>query len=239
MNFEQVMHELEEMGSEQTRKTYKRHGFKEPMYGVKIGDLKKLAKKIKKDHELGLELYRTGNYDAKYLAQYIVEPKKMSKEILDEWVNAADGYSLSEYAVSAVAAESPFALECIRDWIKCTGDNSEAVKAAGYSTYSYYISMIPNEQLDLDEISSLIKEIGTKIHSEQNRVRYTMNGFVISVGTYIPELLDQAIATAEAIGKVSVDMGDTSCKVPLAKEYIQKVHASDKGGKKRKSVIGR
>lgn len=105
MNLEQVMHELEQMGSVQTRNTYQRHGFKEPMYGVKIGDLKKLANKIKKDHELGLELYRTGNYDAKYLAQYIVDPKKMTKKILDEWISSADGYSLSEYAVSTVGGE--------------------------------------------------------------------------------------------------------------------------------------
>lgn len=83
MNLEQVMHELEQMGSVQTRKTYKRHGFKEPMYGVKIADLKKLVKKIKKDHELALKLYQTGNYDAKYLAHYIIDPKKMTKRILD------------------------------------------------------------------------------------------------------------------------------------------------------------
>lgn len=135
--------------------------------------------------------------------------------------------------MSAVAAESNAALECINR----TGDNDEAFRAAAYSTYSYYISIIPDNLIDLNEISAIIKEIGVVIHSEQNRVRYTMNGFVISVGTYIPLLLDEALVVAETIGKASVDMGSRNCKVPLAAEYIQKVQRLGKSAKKRKRVI--
>ena len=63
-----------------------------------------------------------------------------------------------------------------------------------------------------------------------------MNGFVISVGTYVKPLLKDAKATAKKIGKVEVDMGDTSCKVPLATDYIAKVEKAKKTGKKRKTV---
>ena len=72
------------------------------------------------------------------------------------------------------------------------------------------------------------------IHKAQNRVRYTMNGFIISAGTYIPELTDKAMKIAEQIGKVKVDMGGTSCKVPYGKDYIQKVVDRGTVGKKRK-----
>ena len=63
-----------------------------------------------------------------------------------------------------------------------------------------------------------------------------MNGFVIAVGTYVKPLLKQAKATAKKIGKVDVQMGETSCKVPLATEYIAKVEKMGRVGKKRKTM---
>lgn len=62
-----------------------------------------------------------------------------------------------------------------------------------------------------------------------------MNGFVIAVGTYIKALLPEAKRVAESIGKVSVEMGETSCKVPFAPDYIAKVERMGKVGKKRPS----
>jgi hypothetical protein len=63
-----------------------------------------------------------------------------------------------------------------------------------------------------------------------------MNGFVIAAGSYVTSLTDKANEVAASIGKVSVDMGGTACKVPLANAYIKKME--DKGyiGKKRKSA---
>ncbi len=63
-----------------------------------------------------------------------------------------------------------------------------------------------------------------------------MNGFVISVGTYVKPLLSAAKQTAKTIGVVSVDMGDTACKVPLATDYIKKVETMGRVGKKRKTA---
>jgi hypothetical protein len=63
-----------------------------------------------------------------------------------------------------------------------------------------------------------------------------MNAFVIAVGTYVKPLLKQAKAAAKKIGAVSVDMGDTACKVPLASAYIERVEAVGRVGKKRKTI---
>ncbi len=63
-----------------------------------------------------------------------------------------------------------------------------------------------------------------------------MNGFLIAVGTYVRELSDLAEQAAAKIGTVSVDMGDTACKVPDAGEYIRKARAQEVIGKKRKTV---
>ncbi|MBT6764999.1 MAG: DNA alkylation repair protein, partial [Prolixibacteraceae bacterium] len=63
-----------------------------------------------------------------------------------------------------------------------------------------------------------------------------MNGFVISVGTYIKELTAKTQEVALKIGKVNVNMGGTACKVPLAKDYIEKSIDKGKVGKKRKTA---
>ena len=62
----------------------------------------------------------------------------------------------------------------------------------------------------------------------------TRQCFVIAAGSFISSLTDNATAIAEQIGKVKVDMGGTTCKVPYAPDYIQKIKDKDRIGKKRK-----
>jgi hypothetical protein len=64
-----------------------------------------------------------------------------------------------------------------------------------------------------------------------------MNGFIIAVGSYVTPLGPEALAAAETIGKVTVNMGGTACKVPLATDTIQKVIGMGRQGKKRKTAM--
>jgi hypothetical protein len=149
MTKDEIMLELEKLGNEQTKKVLSRHGAREPFFGVKVGDLKKIVKKVKKNHDLSLELYATGNSDAMYLA-------------------------------------------------------------------------------------GLIDRIEKEIHDAPNRVRFTLNGFIIAAGSFIPGMTKRALDAGRNIGKVEVDMGGTSCKVPLATEYIQKIEDRGSIGKKKR-----
>lgn len=237
MELQEVMSKLENLGSEQTRKIFGNHGCKEPMFGVKIGDMKKLVKVIKKNHELGLKLYETGNYDARYLAHYIVEPKKMTVEVLSKWMDDANCYMLSEYAVSSVTAESNVTKRCIDKWLKEGAQETSYKLAGAFATYSQLISITPDEELDLEEISHLMWTIKNEIHQQRNRVKYTMNSFIIAVGSYIEALSEEALAVADEIGKVDVYMGKTACKVSLASDTIMKIRTMGRLGKKRKKAI--
>jgi len=111
MTKEEVLAELEEFGSEQTKKTFRRHGAKEPFFGVKVGDMKKIVKKIKKDYELSLALYNTGNVDAMYFAGLIADENKMTKENLRDWAKKAPWSMISQYTVAWIAAESQYGWE--------------------------------------------------------------------------------------------------------------------------------
>ncbi|MFE5317915.1 DNA alkylation repair protein [Paenibacillus sp. NPDC056579] len=234
MTLDEVMEKLQSMGTEQTKRTFIRHGAKEPLFGVKVGDMKKLVKDIKQDQELAKALYETGNSDGMYLAGLTVNPKQMSKELLQHWAHQASWYMLAEYTVASVAAESPYAMELAAEWMEA---EEEMIAVCGWSAYTNYLSITPDDKLDREQIRSLLDRVAETIHSERNRVRYVMNGFVISVGSYVPALFQEAVLTAERIGKVHVDVGQTACKVPTATEYIHKVEAMSRVGKKRKTCI--
>lgn len=234
MTLDDVMADLQAHGSEQTKKTLMRHGAREPFFGVKVEHLKTIVKKVKRDHALALALYDTGNTDAMYLAAFLCDPEKMTKPQLNKWVKAAYWHYLSCYTVAWAAAESRFGRELALEWMD---SKKEQIASAGWSTYSSLLSIKPDDELDHDEIVGLLERIERDIHTAPNRVKYVMNGFVISVGSFVPALAARAKATAKAVGKVTVDMGDTDCKVPDACAYIEKVASSGRQGKKRKSVM--
>lgn len=230
----EVLIELEKLGTEQTKKTLVRHGApSNQLFGVKVGDLKVLEKKIKKNHHLSLELYKTKNSDAMYLAGLIADEKLISKEDLNYWVENASWHMIAEYTVPWIAAESKFGLELGLLWIK---SNQENIASSGWSTLSSYLSITANEMIDLKLFQKLLKQIEVDIHKQPNRVKYTMNGFVISSGSYVNDLTKLAKETANKIGKVNVEMNGTACKVPSAEEYILKLEDMNRVGVKKKKA---
>jgi 3-methyladenine DNA glycosylase AlkD len=230
-----VMAELRKRGTEKTRKTYARHGMAtDNMFGVSVADLKVIAKTIKGQQALASELYETGNLDAMYLAGMVADGSQMTPKQLNEWAAGAAGLRMiAEYTVPWVTVENAQARELAMQWIK---QKKEHVASSGWSTYSGLVATNPDDALDLAEIESLLGAVVKGIKSAENRVRYTMNGFVIAVGSYVKPLTKQAKATARQIGVVSVDLGDTACNVPLATAYIEKIEAAGRVGQKRKTI---
>ena len=230
-----VMAELKKRGTEKTRKTYARHGMAtDNMFGVSVADLKVIAKTIKGQQALAAELYETGNMDAMYLAGMVADGSQMTPKQLHGWVEgAAHLRMIAEYTVPWVTVENPHARDLAMQWIQV---KKEHVASSGWATYSGLVATKPDDALDLAEIESLLGVVAKGIKSAKNRVRYTMNGFVIAVGSYVKPLAKQAKATARQIGAVSVDLGDTACHVPLATAYIEKIEAAGRVGQKRKTI---
>jgi DNA alkylation repair enzyme len=209
------------------------HGVEEPFFGVKISDLQKIRKRIKKDYQLALDLYDTGNYDAMYLAGLIADDAQMKKRDLRRWIANATHRPLASSTVSWVAAGSPHGWELALEWI----DSKKAPTAeAGWATLRSIVSVKDDSELDLPELKRLLERVRKNIHQAPNDVRSQMNMFVIAVGCCVTPLTDTATQTAERIGPVTVDMGNTSCQVPFAPDYIRKVQKRGTIGKKRKSA---
>ncbi len=228
-----IVDELKRLGDEKYKTTLLKHGVKEPCFGVKIEDMKRIFKRIKTDYQLALELYDTGISDAMYFAGLVADDAAMTTADLKRWVKQANSPLISEYTVPWVAAGSPAGWNLAKEWID---SKDERIAAAGWSTFSSIVGIKDDGQLDLGELKKLLQRVKKSIHTQPNRVCYCMNGFVIAIGTYVVSLSNLALAVAEEIGQVVVDANGTACNVPSAPDRIKKVQASGSVGKKRKSA---
>jgi 3-methyladenine DNA glycosylase AlkD len=229
MTAKEVLAELKTMATESTRNTLAKHGAPDTLYGVKVEDQKKIQKKVKKNYGLSLELFDSGVPDAQYLAGLIADETRMTKKDLQHWAETATWHMLSEYTVPWIAAESNYGWELALQWID---DKKEYIQTSGWNTLASLVAIKPDEQLDIKALKKLLKRVEREISSAGNRVRYTMNTFVISVGGYVKELTDEALSIGKSLGKITVNMDGTACKVPYAPDYIQKM--LDRGVKKKK-----
>lgn len=228
-----IIQELKPLGSESIKKVLLKHGIPEPFFGVKVEELKKIQKRIKKDYRLALDLYDTGIYDAMYLAGLIADDRKMTRKDLQHWVDHANCNALCGSTVAWVAAESLHGWDLAREWIDA---KKETLAVTGWATLSSLVAIKDDAELDLPALKRLLLRVEKTLAGQPDRVRHAMNGFVIALGTYVQPHSDLALQTARKIGVVSVDVGDTSCKVPYAPDYIAKAQKKGTVGKKRKTA---
>jgi 3-methyladenine DNA glycosylase AlkD len=233
MTADEIVEELRAMGSESIKKVLRNHGVQEPFFGVKVGDMKTIQKRIKKDYQLALDLYATGNYDAMYLAGLIADDAKMTKKDLNRWVKTANGGALATATVPWVPAGSPHGYEIALEWIE---SKIETTAVAGWSTLSSLVALKPDGELDQPRLRQLLEHIEKTIHQQPNDVRQAMNNFVIAIGTHVEPLSNLALQAATKIGTVQVDVGNTACKIPSATERIQLAQTKGTIGQKKKTV---
>ena len=107
MTSQEIMQQLSDWGSENTKRILMKHGAPEPFFGVKVADLKKIKRKLKKDHELSLELYDTGNSDAMYLAGLIADENQITRAQLQKWAENATYYMISRVHCSLDRSRKP------------------------------------------------------------------------------------------------------------------------------------
>jgi len=216
MSYTEVMAELKKLGTAQNVKIYKRHGGGDNLFGVSFANLNKLQKKIKVDHQLALQLWESGNTDARTLATMIADPKQMNSSQADKWIEKLSHYMLIDL-LAGLIAKAPFAKEKMEEWMKSPKEN---YRQCGYSILG---GLLKNGAgISETDCQRYLKTIEKEIHSSPNRARHSMNSAVIGIGIYNPSLTQEALTTAKKIGKVEVDHGETGCTTPDAIDYIQK-----------------
>jgi hypothetical protein len=227
-----ILAELRPLGQAGYKRILLSHGAKEPCLGVKIEELKKVLKRVGTDHRLALDLYATGVYDAMYLAGLVADDARMTRRDLQAWVAEAHGPLLT-WTVPWVAAGSPRGWATALEWID---SGAEAEAQAGWATLSTLVSVKDDAELDLRALGKLLERAERAIHRAPNDVRSEMNRFVIAVGSFVKPLSQAALGAGERIGPVTIDVGNTACRVPFAPDAVRKAGARGAIGRKRKAA---
>jgi 3-methyladenine DNA glycosylase AlkD len=214
MNLNSALRELKRRGTAQNRKAYRRHGVGENMYGVSLADLRLLAKQIKTDQALAVQLWATGNHDAQVLATLIADPQQFDAKTLDAWARNLGNYVITDQFAGLVA-RTGYRQRKAEKWHKARG---EWIGRAGWNLIgqlALHDPALPDRYFE-----PYLIEIETGIQQQQNRVREAMNNALIAIGVRDAALQAQALEIARTIGPVEIDHGETNCQTPDAAAYI-------------------
>lgn len=233
MDFETVMQELEALSKERMKKIYMSNGAHEPLFGVTTGEMKPIAKKIKIDQQLAEDLYATGNYDAMYFAGIIADPKGMTAEDYDRWLDSAYFYMISDYVVAVTLSESDIAQEVADKWI---ASGEELRMSAGWSCYCWLLGSRKDEEFSESKLSEMLDLVKGTIHDAPERTKSAMNNFIETVGVSYKPLTEKALETAKQVGTVEMKREGKKNSFLNATAAIEKAREKERIGFKRKYV---
>lgn len=216
MTTRDILRELEAYGTEQNRKVYARHGVGESQFGVSFANLRLIGKQHLGDQRLALDLWATGNHDARMLATIIADPEAVTDKLLEDWRKDLDNYVITD-ALTGLVARTPHCRQKAEKWMRA---KAEWTGRAGFGLLAHLA--MRDATLPDDYFEPYIELIEREIHTRKNRTRDAMNSALIAIGIRNQNLERKAVAAAKRIGDVEVDHGETGCKTPDAVEYIQR-----------------
>lgn len=217
MTFADVMSELEAVRSDNIATIYSRRNPAAKTMGVRFGDMAKIAKKIKKQTPLALELWETGIAEPRILAIRAIDPKDVTPELADRWARETDFPVIAD-EWAGVVYKTPYALEKMEAW---TQSQDEFVRRAGFSLLFRFAADPKQQQVSDERFREYLGQIEREIHDSPNWSREMMNLVPVAIGLRSPELHEAALATARAYTPISVFHGDnTNCKVNNAVEDL-------------------
>ncbi|GGM95946.1 DNA alkylation repair protein [Dyadobacter beijingensis] len=216
MTANEVLTELESLGNEKVRALNIRNGAGENQFGVKLGDLRTIANRIKLNHELALALWDTGNLDAQLLSLLIIKPKLLSAAEVDTMVRQIGTTQVADWLSSYVIKEHP-AKEALRQaWMQT--DHPWAARA-GWSLTAGRVTREP-EGID---IPGLLDRIEAEMPEAAPEIQWTMNTTLAQIGIRFPAFRARALAIGERLGIYRDYPVSKGCTSPFAPIWINEI----------------
>ena len=213
MTLTEALKQLKTLGNEKMRTHNTKYGAGDNQFGVKHGDIRVLAKKIKTDDKLATSLWETGNADAQLLAVLLIKPKNLSARELDRLVRTVAFSHVADWLMSYVVKQHS-AKETLRQEWMATDDRWAA--RAGWSLTASRVVRSPD---GLDH-AALLNRIESEMGNADPVVQWTMNSTLAEIGIHFPKLRKRAIAIGEALGIYRDYPVSKGCTSPFAPIWI-------------------
>ena len=214
MTLEEALSRLEALGTEKMRRQNTKHGAVGPQFGVRRGDVRALAKKIKINHDLGLALWKTENIDARFLAILLIKPKNLSPDEIDKMVRSITFDEVADWFNSYVTKKHP-EKETLRQKWMAADDPMRA--RAGWSLTAERVAKSP-DGLDL---AALLDRIESEMAAAVPEVQWTINGTLAEIGINFPDKRKQALVIGEKLGIYRDYPCSKGCTSAFAPIWIQ------------------
>ena len=216
MTLQEALAQLESRGHPKVRELNARNGAPEHQFGVKMGDIRSLAKAIKSDHELGLQLWQSGNLDAQLLAILVLRPTLLSEAELEPMVASVTCVQLADWLNSYVVKQHP-AKELLRQrWLH---SDHPWLARAGWSLTAERVSKDP-EGLD---VKALLDRIEKEMGNAPAPTQWTMNSCLAAIGIDFAEHRQRALAIGERLGVYRDYLCSKGCTSPFAPIWINEM----------------
>ncbi len=186
------------------------------MFGVPLGEIRKVAKAIKTNHELALELWKTGIIDARLLSILLLKPKKLSMDELDAMVRSVGFVQVADWMNAYVVKDHPDREALRQRWM--TDDNPWAARS-GWSLTAGRVARDP-DGLDL---SALLDRIDKEMAGTAPEVQWTMNNTLAGIGINFPEHRTRALEIGERLGIYRDYPVSKGCTSPFAPIWINEM----------------
>jgi 3-methyladenine DNA glycosylase AlkD len=213
MTVNETLEQLKALGDAKVRAHNTKYGAGDNQFGVKHGDIRLLAKKIKTNHELGLSLWKTGNVDAQLLTALLVKPKDLSAKEVDRMVRSIAFAHVADWLIAYVVKPHPDKETLRQQWM-ATDDRWAA--RAGWSLTAERLVKSP-EGLD---VTALLDRVESEMASADPVVQWTMNSTLAEIGIHFPKLRKRAIAIGEKLGIYRDYPVSKGCTSPFAPIWI-------------------
>ena len=223
MTVTEALAKLEALGNETVRSLNIRNGAGEQQYGVKLGDIRTLAKASKPDHGLAMALWETANLDARLLAVLWMKPKALSAAELDRLVRSNAVIQVSDWLNSYVVKLHPEKETLRRQWMQ--SDHPMAARA-GWSLTAERIA----KNADGLDLPALLDRIERELSGAAQEPQWTMNVALANIGIHHPAHRARAIAIGDALGVYRDYPTSPGCTSPFAPTWINEL-VRRQGGK--------
>ncbi len=214
MTLKEALKQLKALGNATMRAQNAKSGAGENQFGVKHGDIRVLAKKLKADTKLALALWETGNIDAQYLAILLLKPKDLSANEVDRLVRSVTFAWVADWLTNYVVKKHSDKETLRQQWM-ATDDRWAA--RAGWSLTAERVAKSPD---GLDP-SGLLDRIESEMGTADPVVQWTMNGTLAEIGIHFPKHRKRAIAIGETLGVYRDYPVSKGCTSPFAPIWIE------------------
>ena len=210
---DEVLAELAALEDPRARAVNERHG---DDHGVNLTRLRAVAKRLRTQQDLALELWGTGDTAARLLALLICRPKAFERDELEAMVRETRAPKVHDWFVNYVVKKSPHAEQLRLAWM---GDPDPVVASAGWALTADRVVKKP-EGLDL---SGLLDVIEAQMGNAPERLQWAMNTCLAQIGIEHPEHRARALEIGERLEVLKDYPTPPNCTSPYAPAWITEI----------------